>query len=141
VIGGKEHMFLGLFKTKTRKPVRERLAVGTLGPYDRQKIKEEWGRVAQLVQVGKPSAMKEAVVMADKMLDYALTQISSGEAMGERLKNARKAFPAAVYQGLWEAHKARNALVHDADYDLTQLVAQDSLGKFKAGFEALGIEL
>lgn len=121
--------------------MRGRSAVGTLGPYDRQKTKEEWGRVIQLIQVGKPSAAKEAVIMADKMLDYILTQISSGEAMGERLKNARGAFPVAIYQGLWEAHKARNALVHDADYDLTQLVARDVLSKFKAGFMALGVEL
>ena len=115
--------------------------MGTLKVYDRRKIEEEWVRVEQLVGTGRPSAFKEAVLVADKLLDYALKQITSGEAMGERLKNARDGFPRSVYQGLWDAHKARNALIHDADYDLTHLGAKGALEKFKAGFRHLGVKL
>jgi len=132
-------MIFGLLR-RQEKQVRY-IAVGTLRPYDRKKVEEDWGRVEQLVQVGTPSAVKEAVIIADRLLDYALTQVSIGEAMGERLKNARSAFPPAVYQGLWDAHKARNALVHDVDYDLTQLVAREALNKFKAGFKSLGAKI
>lgn len=132
-------MILGLFDRQRR--VKRRTTPGVLKPYDAGKIKGEWGRIEQLMQVGKPSALKEAVIAADKLLDYALTQISFGETMGERLKNVRDAFPSTIYQGLWGAHKVRNALVHDSDYDLTQLVARDALSKFKEAFKALGVEL
>lgn len=132
-------MIFGLFKRQVEP--RKRVAVGVLKPYDQKKIEEGWERVEQLIQLGKPSTLKEAVVIADKLLDYTLSQISFGETMGERLKNARAAFPRAVYQGLWEAHKVRNALVHSPDYDLTQVVARDALDKFKAAFQALQVKL
>lgn len=133
-------MIFGLFR-KHRGNVRKRGTVGALKPYDVGKIKSEWEQVEQLIQVGRPSAVKEAVIVADKLLDYTLSQISFGETMGERLKNARDAFPRSVYQNLWEAHKVRNALVHESDFDLTQLVARDALSKFKAAFRSLGVEL
>lgn len=128
-------------KGPKRSDARQRAMVGVLKPYDKGRVSDEWGRVEQLLVTGRPSAFKEAVITADKLLDYALVQISSGETMGERLKNARGAFSAGVYQGLWDAHKMRNALVHETDFDLTALVAREVLGKFKEGFQALGVIL
>ncbi len=120
---------------------RHREAVGFLRPFDKEKISDEWRRLEALVSTARPSAYKEAVIAADKLLDYALIQISSGETMGERLKNVYPAFLRDVYQGLWDAHKMRNALVHEAGFDLTILVAKEILGKFKRGFQALGVTL
>lgn len=120
---------------------RRREAVGVLKPFDKEKISSDWQRIEELAATGRPSAYKEAVVSADKLLDYALTQISSGETMGERLKNSFPAFPQDVYQGLWDAHKMRNALVHEADFDLSVLVAKEVLGKFRRGFQALGVKI
>ncbi|GMR19193.1 MAG: hypothetical protein BMS9Abin34_323 [Patescibacteria group bacterium] len=136
-------MVLGFFfggKNRRGRPKR-RETLGILRPYDKDKIAQEWGRIEQLVATSRPSACKEAVIAADKLLDYALVQIVSGEAMGERLKNAFEAFPRDTYQGLWDAHKMRNALVHEAGFDLTVLVAKDVLGKFKRGFQYLGVRL
>ena len=120
---------------------RGRTTVGILKPFDKQKIQDDWVRIEQLVQTARPSALKEAVIVADKLLDYALLQVSSGEAMGERLKNADEAFPRDIYQGIWDAHKMRNALVHEPNFDLTTLVARDVLEKFKRGFQSLGVTL
>jgi len=120
---------------------RGRATMGALKPFDKQRIREEWGRIAQLAQTARPSAYKEAVIAADKLLDYALGQIASGETLGERLKNADAAFPRSVYQGLWDAHKMRNALVHETDFDLPVLVAKELLEKFRQGFTALGVDL
>ena len=123
---------------------RGRTAVGVLKPFDKEKIKNDWEKIEQLEQTQRPSALKEAVISADKLLDYALLQIASGEGMGERLKNAGEAFPRdsyAIYQGLWDAHKMRNALVHEPDFDLTNLVARDVLAKFKRGFQSLGVRI
>lgn len=137
-------MVLGFLLRRGKADVRERSTVGILKPFDKQKIQDDWVRIEQLVQTARPSALKEAVVAADKLLDYALLQISSGEAMGERLKNALPAFPRDlyhVYQGLWDAHKMRNALVHDPDFDLSVLVAREVIDKFKKGFQSLGVRL
>lgn len=125
---------------KQLKP-KNRATPGVLKSYDQRKIKEEWERVEQLIQLGKPSTFKEAVIVADNLMDYALVRISYGETMGERLKNAREAFPSPIYQDLWRAHRVRNALVHDPDYDLTQLVARDALEGIKAALQALRVKL
>lgn len=132
-------MIWRIFK-KELKP-RGRAAPGVLKPYDRGKLKREWKKVEQLIEIEKPSTAKEAVIIADKLLDYTLSQISFGETVGEKLKNAKNAFPRSIYQDLWKAHKVRNALVHDSNYDLTQLIAWDALSKFKAAFKTLGVEL
>jgi hypothetical protein len=115
--------------------------VGILKPFDKNRIQDDWARIEQLAGTGRPSALKEAVITADKLLDYALVQISSGEAMGERLKEADRSFSREVYQGLWDAHKMRNALVHDPNFDLTVLVAREVLEKFKQGFQSLGVRI
>jgi len=128
-----------LFGKKERE--RERGVVGFLKPFDKEKISTDWGRIEELLSTSRPSAYKEAVITADKLLDYALIQIASGETMGERLKNVYTAFPRDVYQGLWDAHKMRNALVHEVSFDLTVLVAKEVLGKFKRGFQALGVSI
>lgn len=129
------------FLFRGAKEKRGRDEVGALKPFDKEKILTDWQRIEELAETGRPSAYKEAVLNADKLLDYALIQIASGEAMGERLKNAYPAFPRDVYQGLWDAHKMRNALVHEAEFDLTILVAREILGKFERGFQALGVEI
>ena len=120
---------------------RGRTTVGILKPFDKQKIQDDWARLEQLAQTARPSALKEAVIVADKLLDYVLTQISSGETMGERLKNAGEAFPRDIYQAIWDAHKMRNALVHDPNFDLSVLLARDILEKFKRGFQSLGVRI
>ncbi len=132
-------MVLEFFRKKAEP--KRRIIVGVLSSYDQKKVREDWEKVNQLIRVGKPSALKEAVIVADKLLDYVLTRISSGGTMGERLKNARRAFPREVYQGLWEAHKVRNSLVHDTSYELSSVIGKDALGKFKKAFEVLGVEL
>jgi len=125
----------------SKKGKAKRVTMGILKPYDKDYIKGEWGRIEELVATSRPSALKEAVITADKLLNYALLQISSGETAGERLKNAAPAFSRDIYQGLWDAHKMRNALVHEAGFDLTAIVAKDVLAKFKKGFVAVGVLL
>ena len=99
-------------------------------------------RVEELVKIGQSSQLRQAVIKADNVLDLALRRLTTGTAMGERLKNAREYFKNyAVYQGLWEAHKVRNALVHEADYEPTHYVVKGAVAKFKRGLEVLGVKL
>ncbi len=114
----------------------------SLSQLDVRKIQEEWARVEELVKLGQPSQLRQAVIKADNLLDFALSRLTTGTTVGERLKNARLYFKNyAVYQGLWEAHKVRNALVHEADYEPTHTVTKDAVVKVKRGLETLGANL
>lgn len=114
----------------------------SLSTADVSKIQNEWARIEELIKVGQPSQLRQAVIKADNLLDFALQRLTTGTTMGERLKNAQPYFKDyAVYQGLWEAHKVRNALVHEADYEPTHLVTKDAIAKVKRGLGALGARL
>lgn len=104
----------------------------TVGRHD---FAQQWQRIEGVMAQPGLESTRSAIFEADKLLDAALRQSGfRGDTMGERLKNARGHFNNnVVYQGLWEAHKMRNALAHELGFDLTKSVAQDQLEKFKAG--------
>ncbi len=127
-----------IFKKKHKRS-KYRYSKLSLSPSDLSKIKDEWARVEELVKIGQPSQLRQAVIKADNLVDFALSRLTSGTTVGERLKNARAYFSDfRVYQGLWEAHKVRNALVHEADYEPPHYVTKEAIGKFRQGLEALG---
>jgi hypothetical protein len=63
----------------------------------------------------------------------------SGDTMGDRLKNARSRFAdRSIYDGVWRAHKLRNALVHEVGFDLVSTQAKEALSDFERGLKTLG---
>ena len=129
-------------KKKSRRRSSYQYSKLSLGSADIRKVQDEWARVEGLVKIGQPSQLRQAVIKADNLLDFALKRLTTGTTMGERLKNARPYFKDyAVYQTLWQAHKVRNALVHEADYEPTHYVVKEALGKYRQGLNALGTTL
>jgi len=62
---------------------------------------------------------KLAIIEADKLVDTVLKKAGiKGETLGERLRNAQKLISRDVYSNMWEAHKVRNQIVHDHDFDI-----------------------
>ena len=112
-----------------------------LSSLDERKISEEWEEVKLLLKVGKPSSLKEAVIKADKLMDFALMKIVDGETMGERLKAAKDRFSFDAYDKVWKAHKVRNAMAHELDYDPPHFITTEALDNFKEAFKDLGIRL
>ena len=109
---------------------------------DREFIKEQWGEIQQLVELNKPSARNQALIRADKLVDHALKVVSSGETMGERLKNAKDAFSTwDIYDDLWKAHKIRNKMVHEAGFEPPHYTVKDALERIKRALEDLGVLL
>lgn len=54
----------------------------------------------------------------DKLLDYCLKMESyGGTTLAQRLKQSRYKFDATMYNELWRAHKLRNRLVHDINFN------------------------
>lgn len=90
------------------------------GRLDTNFVNSKWQEVEVLMTQGKPSAYKVAVMEADKLADYVLkAKIGSDGNMGDRLKKSQKLFSSYNdYQNLWEAHKMRNRIAHEADHEL-----------------------
>jgi hypothetical protein len=58
------------------------------------------------------------IIEADKLVDTVLKKAGiKGETLGERLRNSQKLVSRDVYSNMWEAHKVRNQIVHDHDFE------------------------
>lgn len=115
---------------------------GALTIVDRQQVRDGWQKVEEQVSFGKPSNLRTAVVDADKLVDFALRKMyPADETMGERLKSAKPKFVNHydIYDGLWFAHKVRNELVHNVNFDLPSVEVRGILDKFKAALDLLGV--
>lgn len=112
---------------------------GSLSSLDRQQIDQAWVKIETLSRVGKPSAWREAVIEADKLVDFVLKRRFPGrETAGERLKEAKTLFSdRGLYENLWYAHKLRNELVHTVGFELPSTEAKNLLEYFKRALEVL----
>ena len=99
-------------------------------------VKESIGAVSQIKEKGKmvqkwkdivvkaeshiESDRKMAVIEADKLMDELIKRIGfKGKDMGERLKQINSSQISNI-NDIWQAHKIRNNLVHDAYFKLTE---------------------
>jgi hypothetical protein len=138
--------FIGLAILLSRKknsaaPQRRGRPSSTSPRFSPDQFASHWQRIEGIMAQPGMEQTKSAIFEADKLLDTALRQSGfRGETMGERLKNARQHFGNnAVYQGLWEAHKLRNALAHEVGFDVPKMVGQQHLNQFKAGLQYLRV--
>lgn len=109
---------------------------------DRQTATEMWRKVEQQAGLGKPSNYRSAVLDADKILEFVLAKMYPNlQTTGERLKIAKDKFVGdyETYDGLWFAHKVRNELVHNINFELPSSQVNEVLIKFRAGLVKLGV--
>jgi hypothetical protein len=107
---------------------------------DRDQMAARWATI-QAMAAGGGNGLRQAVSEADKLFDQAMRQSGlSGDTMGERLKSARGRFSDhSVYDGVWRAHKLRNALAHEVGFDLVPSQAREALSDFERGLRTLGV--
>lgn len=114
---------------------------GRISVQSRQRIESDWHQIDILLRGGTPSQLRQALITADKTLDTALREIVAGDAMGERLKNAKELFEYSLYDKIWKAHKMRNSLVHEAGFEPTHSMIKQSVDTLRQGLNVLGIKL
>ncbi|OGD56242.1 hypothetical protein A2V71_02875 [Candidatus Berkelbacteria bacterium RBG_13_40_8] len=118
-----------------RKSVPSSLKEGGL---DQQYVSQKWQEIQQLMQLGRPSNYSRAVLEADKLLDHVLKGYRvPGLTMGDRLKAARKRFSPEAYDAAWKAHKVRNELVHNSEFQLMDYQAKETIENFKKALKEL----
>ncbi len=134
-------MWLAVRRKSAQNYKSTRRSSHTYASLSTQQFHQHWQRIEDMMNVPGLEQTKAAIFEADKLLDTALRQSGfRGETMGERLKNARQHFGNnAVYQGLWEAHKMRNALAHEVGFDVPKMVGKQHLEQFKAGLHYLRV--
>jgi hypothetical protein len=135
--------FSGLWRLITW-PFRRKSKISQYGAttVNREEIQARWQKIEDLAKLQGESRFKQAVLDADNLLDLTIKSMGiRGETMGERLKNAKGKFSQQVYDGLWQAHKLRNEIVHNINYQLVYWQANGALAKIKKGLrEAKVIE-
>lgn len=104
---------------------------------DTEKYRSRWMDIERQLNKTQPSSFQLCVLNADKLLDSALRDKGfKGQTMGERMKNAAQSF--SNRNDIWNAHKLRNRIAHEADVHVTYDFAKTSLNAFRQGLKDLG---
>lgn len=102
----------------------------------RKEVQTRWDEIERISKQGRMGA-KMAIVEADKLLDAALkSMMMPGQTMGERLKAA--GYKYQKISEVWYAHKLRNQLVHETDFEVGDAQARSAIHSFKKALELIG---
>ncbi len=102
---------------------------------NKEQFQNHW--IELLAKVKTPEGMSMAVIDADKLLDSALKKRGyKGKTMGERLVAAQRQL--SDNDGIWQAHKLRNRLVHEPGIRLKEYEAKRALASFRQALRDLG---
>lgn len=108
-----------------------------LSAHDKSVVHVKWHAIEQRMQKGGPTNFRQAVMEADSLVDYVLKQLGvEGTTMGERLRASQPRY--SDYQGLWNAHKLRNEIVHELDRDVHSSEAKTAIARFQTALYDLG---
>lgn len=102
---------------------------------DLRLVISEWRQLEQKVY----REPKNALMEADKVLDFVLKKKGYTGQLGDKLKAAQGVF--SNIDHVWEAHKLRNRAVHEMGFNLGVEEAKRALGYFKKALWDLGIRL
>lgn len=114
-----------LFKRSRRKKLDSR---------EIEYIKSHWIRIIDSFE----SHTVQAILDADKLLDYALSKHGFDGNLGEKLKKAGARF--SDLNGIWSAHKLRNSVAHELGM-IDVKAAKSALVSFKRALNDLGASL
>ena len=96
-----------------------------------------WEEIEKHINSTREAEWKFAVIEADKLVDEVLKGAGfQGDTMGERLMSIQPG-QLTTLQGLWEAHKIRNRLVHDVNYFLRYTEAKRAVGLYEKTLKEL----
>ncbi|TXI90652.1 MAG: hypothetical protein E6Q36_01050 [Chryseobacterium sp.] len=102
-------------------------------------VQSKWAEVITMQNSG-PSGLKNALIEADKLLDYCMIGKGfAGETMGDRLKSGGSQF--SNLNAVWAAHKLRNQLAHEVEHDLVPEQIKHSIQAIGNAIRDLGISI
>lgn len=103
------------------------------------KLNLEWAKIKEMGDSGREADMKLAIIEADKLFDDLLKRIGYvAEDMGGRLKLISPAQLSCI-DDVWYAHKIRNQIAHQPDYQITSKEAQTAIDAFEQALRELEV--
>lgn len=122
--------------------LKETVQRGYLSTFDQETVAARWKSLEeQLINSPSPAAKRQAVIEADKVLGYVLERLyPKQENLGAGLKLAKENFRDKwrEYDELWFAHKVRNEIVHNVNFEMPAVEVRSTIEKFKKGLQVLG---
>lgn len=98
-------------------------------------VQSRWSIVQTMTSQGG-NGLRQAIMEADKLLDYVLQGKGyHGDTMAERMRSANRQFTRR--NDVWAAHKLRNALAHEVDFDLVPSQIKQSIAAFERAIKDL----
>lgn len=124
---------MGKFTTEMRKFFK-----GTaLKTIPKGQILRQWQMITQKAHSNNSNDRKISIIEADKLLDDILQQIGyKGETMAERLKKLVP-FKYAYLDDVWFAHKIRNRIAHEPDYEVDEFTTRKCIEGYEKFFKEL----
>ncbi|MBQ8992033.1 hypothetical protein IJ103_04250 [Candidatus Saccharibacteria bacterium] len=105
--------------------------------FNREEYQAEWLTINNSLKKDSPDSYNMVIVKADKFLDRALIEMGvPGKTMGERLKRLHGRL--SEEDDVWSAHKSRNRIAHETNYNATYYEAKRSLAAFKSALKDIG---
>lgn len=99
-------------------------------------VLNRWSVIKELPSQGG-NGLRQAILEADKLLDYVLQgQGYRGDTMAERMRSANARF--SRRNGVWAAHKLRNAVAHEINFDLVPSQVKSALNDYERAIKDLG---
>lgn len=102
-------------------------------------VPSKWNEISAMISSGGPANYRQAIMESDKLVDLVLKSKVKGETMGERLKNARNLFDRDTYDKIWTAHKIRNKVAHEADFEGLSSDANLAVRNFEKALKELKV--
>lgn len=105
--------------------------------FDVEAYQTRWLKIENGLLKDDPRTYSISVINADKLLDRALNEMClPGKTMGDRLKRIDERFerPNAV----WSAHKLRNCIAHEHDFEIDYGQAHRALAAYRQALKDLG---
>lgn len=105
--------------------------------FDTEEYQYLWLKIENMLDKNNPLSFNAVAIESDKLLDKAICEMGiNGKTMGERLKKIGNKFSAI--NSVWYAHKLRNQIAHEPNFQLKYEQAKNVLKTFKQALKDLG---
>jgi hypothetical protein len=105
----------------------------------KKRAEDAWKKMQAHFFAGDDNDLKIAIMEADNLLEEALRFAGvRGNNLGDRLKNLKKSDVPNLDQ-IWQAHKLRNQIAHEAGFTLRRDLAERTLGIYEEALHNLGV--
>lgn len=98
-----------------------------------------WKEVREHLTSFREAEWKFAIIEADKIVETALEEAGfPGETIGERMTLISQDQLVSI-QDLWEAHKLRNIIAHDPNYQVKYAEVRQAVEQYEKALRELGV--